>query len=91
MTQSQTGNLKKASSDPFNIFIKYLKLNREHLRQFRQYRWKEVQSAHIFNFLQFRWTDLQLAFVVMRRIRSFNKQHHPADTASNAQPAAMPR
>ena len=26
----------------------------------------------------------------MRKIRSFNKQHHPADTASNAQPAAMP-
>ena len=33
---------------------------------------------------------MQLAFVVRRKIRSFNKQHHPADTASNAQPAAMP-
>ena len=28
--------------------------------------------------------------MVKRKIRSFNKQHHPADTASNAQPAAMP-
>ena len=36
------------------------------------------------------WTDLQLAFVVRGKIRSFNEQHHPADTASNAQPAAMP-
>ena len=41
-------------------------------------------------FFSFRWTDFQLAFVVRGKIRSFNKQHHPADTASNAQPAAMP-
>ena len=41
-------------------------------------------------FFSSRWTDLQLAFVVRRKIRSFNKQHHPADTAANAQPAAMP-
>ena len=33
---------------------------------------------------------MQLAFVVRGKIRSFNKQHHPADTATNAQPAAMP-
>ena len=28
--------------------------------------------------------------MVKRKIRSFNKQHHPAGTAANAQPAAMP-
>ena len=28
--------------------------------------------------------------MVREKIRSFNKQHHPADTATNAQPAAMP-
>ena len=52
---------------------------------------KEVKStSYRYCSSAFGWTDLQLAFVVRRKIRSFNKQHHPADTAANAQPAAMP-
>jgi hypothetical protein len=36
------------------------------------------------------WLDRSLiGFVVIKIIRFFNEQHHPADTASNAHPAAM--
>ena len=54
--------------------------------------WADGSKINIISLLFFssRWTDLQLAFAVTIKIRSFNKQHHLADIASNAQPAAMP-
>ena len=33
---------------------------------------------------------LLICFAVIRKFRSFNQQHHRADTATNSQTAAMP-